>query len=229
MSGGSSPTEIEPWWIRRVIFTVDPVKNGDYPRHCGGGDETSHDGSATFLSRDPLFHQPYVAFVLFGSSTLGSQRGLQYMVQLDLIGDTVFSVEGTEPVYFGYDTRVIQQEDSSIYLPSPRVVSDEKSVISVVDGGVGVVPSNACMEGLDIYGGDEVCPPEDYGLGSFRRCGQPLCWLQISSYVRDKDIIMPIVAFSQLMPSDCPASAKVSLSSLTKVVSSLILACRARI
>ena len=40
---------------------------------------------------------------------------------------------------------------------------------------------------------------------------------------------MLIVAFSQSMPSDGPASSKVSLSSLTKVVSSLILALRAMI
>jgi hypothetical protein len=146
-----------------------------------------------------------------------------------LIGDAVFSVEGTKPMYLSRDTGVIQQKDGGVYLSSPWVVSDEKSVVSVVDGGVSEMPSNACVEGLDIYGGDEVCPPKDYWFGSFGHRGQPLCWLQISSYVRDKDIIMPIVAFSQSMPSDCPASSKVSLSSLTKVVSSLILACRARI
>jgi hypothetical protein len=56
------------------------VKNGDYPRHCGGGDEASRDCSATFLSRDPFLHQPYVAFLLFNGSALGPQGGLQYVV-----------------------------------------------------------------------------------------------------------------------------------------------------
>jgi hypothetical protein len=132
-------------------------------------------------------------------------------------------------MYLGRNTGVVQQEDGGVYLSSPRVVSDEKSVISVVDGGISEMPGCACVKGLDVYGRDKIRPPEDDGFGSFGCGGQPLCWLQISSYVRDKDIIMPIVAFSQSMPSDCPASAKVSLSSLTKVVSSLILACRASI
>ena len=229
MGGRSSPAEVEPRWIRCIVPTIDPVENGDYPRHRGGGDEMSRDCSATFLSHDPLLHQPYVAFLLFGGSALWPQGGLQYMVQLDLIGDTVFSVEGAKSMHFGRNTRVVQQEDGGIYLSSPRVVSNEKGVVSVVDGGVSEMPSRACVKGFDIYGGDKVRPPEDYGFGSFRRCGQPLCWLQISGYVQDKDIIMPIVAFSQLMPSDSPASSKVSLSSLTKVVSSLILALQAMI
>ena len=105
------------------------------------------------------------------------------------------------------------------------MVSDEQRVIRVVDRGVSEVPSGPCMQGFNVDGRYEISSPEDDGFGSFG-CGcQPLCWLQVSCYVRDKDIIMPIVAFSQSMPSDCPASAKVLLSSLTKVVSSLILAC----
>ena len=132
-------------------------------------------------------------------------------------------------MYLGRNTGIVQQEDSGIYLSSSRVVSDEKSVVSVVDSWVGEMPGGACMEGFDIYGRDKIRPPENHGFGSFRRHGQPLCWFKVSCYIRDKDIIMPIVAFSQSMPLDGPASAKVSLSSLTKVVSSLILACRAMI
>ena len=109
------------------------------------------------------------------------------------------------------------------------MVSDEKGVICVVDHGVGEMPSSSCMQGFNVDGGDKIGSFEDDGFGSFGRSCQPLCWFQVSCYIRDKDIIMPIVAFSQSMPSDCPASSKVSLSSLTKVVSSLILACRAMI
>ena len=150
-------------------------------------------------------------------------------MQFDLIGYAVFGIKGAKAMYLSCDPRIVQQQNGGIHLSPSWVVSDEKSVIRVVDGWVGEVPGCSCVEGFNINGRDEVCPPEDDGFRSFRCCGQPLCRFQVSSYVRDKDIIMPIVAFSQSMPSDCPASSKVLLSSLTKVVSSLILACRAMI
>ena len=109
------------------------------------------------------------------------------------------------------------------------VVSDEERVISIVNGWVGKVPHSPRVQGFNIYGGNKICSSKDDGLGDFGRCSQPLGWFQIPSYIWDKDIIMLIVAFSQLIPSDGPASSKVSLSSLTKVVSSLILALRAMI
>ena len=98
-----------------------------------------------------------------------------------------------------------------------------------INGGVNKMPCCLHMQRFNIYRGNKICSSEDDGFRSFGRGCQPLCWFQVSCYVRDKDIIMPIVAFSQSMPLDCPASAKVLLSSLTKVVSSLILACRAMI
>ena len=109
------------------------------------------------------------------------------------------------------------------------MVSDEERMICIIDSGVSEMPRSTCVQGFNVYGRDKICLSEDDRFGGFGRSGQPLSWLQISSYVWDKDIIMPIVAFSQSMPSDGSASSKVSLSSLTKVVSSLILALRARI
>ena len=109
------------------------------------------------------------------------------------------------------------------------MVSDEEGMICVIDSGVSKRPRSTCVQGFNVYGRDKICSSEDDGFGGFRCSGQPLSQLQVSSYIQDKDIIMPIVAFSQLMPSDGPASSKVLLSSLTKVVSSLILALRARI
>ena len=104
------------------------------------------------------------------------------------------------------------------------MVSDEKRVICIVNSGVSEMPRSLRVQRFNVDGRDEIRPPEDHGFGGFGCGSQPLSRFQISCYVRDKDIIMLIVAFSQSMPSDCPASAKVSLSSLTKVVSSLILA-----
>ena len=79
-------------------------------------------------------------------------------------------------MYLGHNAGVVQQEDGSVYLSPPRVVSDEKGMVSVIDGGIGEVPGSACVERFDIYGGDKICPPEDHGFGGFGCCGQPLRW-----------------------------------------------------
>ena len=93
-----------------------------------------------------------------------------------MIGDAVFSVEGAKSMYLGRNAGVVQQEDGGIYLSPPRVVSDEKSVVSVVDGGVSEVPGSVCVERFDIYGGDKICSPENYRFGGFGCRSQPLCW-----------------------------------------------------
>ena len=132
-------------------------------------------------------------------------------------------------MHFCCYTGVVQQKNGGIYLSSPWMVSDEKRVIRIINSGVSEVPRGLCVEGFNINGRDKICSSKDDGFRGLGCGSQPLSQLQVSCYVRDKDIIMPIVAFSQLMPSDGLASSKVSLSSLTKVVSSLILALRARI
>ena len=80
------------------------------------------------------------------------------------------------------------------------MVSDEKRVIHVIDSGIGEMPCSPCVQGFDVNGRDEICSSEDDGLGGFRCGSQPLGRLQVSSYVRDKDIVMersflPIITY----------------------------------
>jgi hypothetical protein len=57
-----------------VIFTIDAVVDWDDPRHRSSGYESSGDGGTTFLSGDPLFHQPDIALLLLVGAALRAQR-----------------------------------------------------------------------------------------------------------------------------------------------------------
>ena len=92
MSGGLPLRKVEARRVRCVILTVNPVKDGDYPRHRCGCHEASRDGRTPLLSCDPFLHQPNISLLLFDSATLRTQGGFENVMQLDLICDMVFRV-----------------------------------------------------------------------------------------------------------------------------------------
>ena len=92
--------EIKSWGVYPAVLTVDPMKDREYVRHHSSGYEAGGDSRTVFLSRNPLFHEPDVSFLLFDGAALRPQRGLEDMMQLDLIGDTILRVEHTEAMYF---------------------------------------------------------------------------------------------------------------------------------
>jgi hypothetical protein len=90
-----------------VILTVNAVIDGDNARHRSGGYESSGNGGAMLLSGDPFLHQPDVALLLFVSAALGAQGGLQDVMQLNLISNTILHIEHAEAVYFRCNTRIV--------------------------------------------------------------------------------------------------------------------------
>ena len=163
-------SKVEPRGICRVILSVNSMKDGEYAGHCGRSHKTGGYGCAALLPCNSLFHQPNIPFLLFDGAALGPQRGLEDVMQLNLIGDVVFGIEQAKAMYFCRHAQIVQQSNCSVYLSSPRVVSDEKRVIRIVNSWVSKMPSGPSMQGLNVDGGNKICPPEDNGLWGFGRC-----------------------------------------------------------
>ena len=83
MGGGSSPHEIEAWWVCCVILTINAMENGEYARHCGSGYKAGGNGCTALLPCDPFLHQSDVPLLLFDGVALRTQRGFEDMMQLD--------------------------------------------------------------------------------------------------------------------------------------------------
>ena len=98
-----------------------------------------------FLSRNSLLHQPDISFLLFDGAALRPQRGLKDMMQLDLIGDAIFGIEQAKAMYLCRHTQIVQQDNGSVYLSPPWVVSDEERVVRVINSRVSEMPSGSCM------------------------------------------------------------------------------------
>ena len=65
-----------------------------------------HSGAA-LLSCDSFLHKPDISLLLFDGVALRPQRGLENVMQLNLIGDTIFSIEDAEAMNFCRDAWII--------------------------------------------------------------------------------------------------------------------------
>ena len=128
-----------------MILTIDAMEDGEDSGHCGGSYKVSRNSCTALLPCDAFLHQPDVSFLLFDGAMLRAQGGFEDMVQLDLIRHAILHIEHVEMMYLRHHTRVVQQENGGIYLSSLRMVSDEKRVIRIIDGGVSEMPRSPCV------------------------------------------------------------------------------------
>ena len=107
VSGRLSTGKIESRGVHPAVLTIDAMEDGDYARHRSSSYEAGQHSGMALLSCDSFFHQPDISLLLLDGAALRPQRSLKNVVQLDLVGYTIFGVENTEAVNFCCDTWVI--------------------------------------------------------------------------------------------------------------------------
>ena len=83
-----------------MILTINAVENGEYLGHCGGGHKVSGNGCTTLLPCNPFLHQSDISLLLFNGAALGTQRGFEDVMQLDLICNSILCVKHAEAMHF---------------------------------------------------------------------------------------------------------------------------------
>ena len=83
-----------------MILTIDAVKDREYVRHRGGGYKAGGNSCTALLPCDPFLHQSDVLLLLFNGATLRTQRGLEDVMQLNLVCNSVLCVEHAETMHF---------------------------------------------------------------------------------------------------------------------------------